>query len=243
MNIDIADITDKGSRNVNEDYIGYDSLDGSFCFVVCDGLGGMGRGDEASRCVAESVLRYYREAANCFDMDEAFVRAQKRLLELQRENDATEKMKTTAVVLFIRDGKACFGHIGDTRLYYFNRDGYIRTLDHSIPQMLVHAGELKEEDIRFHEDRNKLVRVMGNAWSDTNAYTVTKDIDIEEDGGFLLCTDGFWELIDENNMVKALKKSRTSKKWISLMKKQVVKNGKNRNMDNYSAIVVRFSQK
>lgn len=241
MNIDIADVTRQGNRKINEDYIGYENIDGSFCFVVCDGLGGMGRGDEASSCVVESILKYYREAAKYFDMDEAFTRAQKELLELQSKHDATEQMKTTAVVLFIRDGKACFGHIGDSRLYYFYREGYIRTLDHSIPQMLVHAGELKEEEIRFHKDRNKLVRVMGNAWSETNTYTVTKDVDVEEGGAFLLCTDGFWELIDENYMARTLKKSRTSKKWITLMEKQIIKNGKNKNMDNYSAISVRLS--
>lgn len=241
MNIDIADITNQGNRNINEDCIGYDSLGGSFCFVVCDGLGGMGRGDEASKCVVESVLGYYREVSNCFDMDVAFVRAQERLLSLQRDNNATKQMKTTAVILFIKDETACFGHIGDSRLYYFHGDGYIRTLDHSIPQMLVQSGELNEADIRFHRDRNKLVRVMGNAWGDANAYTVMRDVMIEENGAFLLCTDGFWELIDENHMVKAFRKSRSSKRWISLMKKQVIKNGKNRNMDNYSAIAIRFS--
>ncbi len=240
MKLDFCAFTDKGKRNVNEDYIGYESIGSSTCFIVCDGLGGMGRGDEASSCVVNTILDYYRQTGDAFDIDQAFILGQEALLALQRESNAEASMKTTAVILFIKDNMAYFGHIGDSRLYCFNNDGFIRTLDHSIPQILVSQGEISERDIRFHSDRNKLVRVMGNNWSKPNCYNTVKAYDISNTRAFLMCTDGFWELIDENDMVNYLIKSRSSKKWLSLMKKHVLENGRDVNMDNYSAIAIRL---
>ena len=55
---------------------------------------------------------------------------------------------------------------------------------------------------------------------------------------FLLCSDGFWEYIDEKHMEKTLKRAKTPEIWLAKMQKIVQKNGKNNNMDNYTAIAV-----
>ena len=55
---------------------------------------------------------------------------------------------------------------------------------------------------------------------------------------FLLCTDGFWELIEEKKMEALLKKADTPEQWIRLMQEVILKNGRNTDMDNYSAIAV-----
>ena len=56
--------------------------------------------------------------------------------------------------------------------------------------------------------------------------------------GFLLCTDGFWELIEPKKMAKFLKKSKTADEWLSLMTVEVEKNGQAQDMDNYTAVAV-----
>ena len=55
---------------------------------------------------------------------------------------------------------------------------------------------------------------------------------------FLLCSDGFWELIEEKTMQTMLKKSETPENWLDNMEKEVLKNGKGKEMDNYSAVAV-----
>ena len=55
---------------------------------------------------------------------------------------------------------------------------------------------------------------------------------------FLLCSDGFWELIDEKEMCTQLKKANTVEEWLENMIKIVQINGEGKNMDNYSAIAV-----
>ena len=71
-------------------------------------------------------------------------------------------MKTTVVVLHIKNKNARWAHVGDSRLYFFKNKKLIeRTLDHSVPQNLVVCKEIKEKDIRYHADRNRLLRVLG----------------------------------------------------------------------------------
>lgn len=112
-----------------------------------------------------------------------------------------------------------------------------RSQDHSVPQMLVNRGDIKEKDIRHHEDRSRLLRVMGTEW-DSPKYQVVDDIKLTNRSSFLLCSDGFWELIDEKQMCKLLKKAADPQDWLGKMEEIVLANGTGTNMDNYSAIAV-----
>ena len=69
-------------------------------------------------------------------------------------------------------------------------------------------------------------------------YEMADSIKLKKNMSFLLCTDGFWELILEKDMEKCLKMANNPEEWIALMKTIIVNNGKNVNMDNYSAIAV-----
>ena len=55
---------------------------------------------------------------------------------------------------------------------------------------------------------------------------------------FLLCSDGFWEYIEEREMEQILQNSLTPGQWLKKMKKVILKNGHGYNMDNYSAVAV-----
>ena len=81
--------TDKGGRDVNEDSAGAAVSDAGVCFVLCDGLGGHGKGEVASYIVVESIKSDF---AVCSDPDNflpyAFENAQKRLMEEQKKQGA-----------------------------------------------------------------------------------------------------------------------------------------------------------
>ena len=55
-----------------------------------------------------------------------------------------------------------------------------------------------------------------------------------------MCTDGFWELINEQQMVETLKNAKSVEEWMNSMVEIVMENGKDVNMDNNSAIAVWF---
>lgn len=235
-------LTNKGERGINEDSIGVARNKDLYCFILADGLGGHGGGDLASASVVKTIQDYFSQngefSQQC--MENCIMQAQNKLLEVQERMNKTNEMKTTLVILIMDEKKALWGHVGDSRLYHFlGKKQWIRTRDHSVPQMLVELGEIKESEIRGHEDRNRVLKVLGTEW-DTPQYEIDQPVMLT--GGkdfFLLCTDGFWELVDEKVMLKTLKHASDMEKWLLKMEEYLWKIGRGSNMDNYSAIAIR----
>ncbi|MBR6040391.1 MAG: serine/threonine-protein phosphatase [Clostridia bacterium] len=238
-------ISKRGERERNEDAIAVYKRDDICCFVLCDGLGGHGRGDAASAAacrvfgeVFERTFDFYPRAF----FSEAIEQTNREILEMQQKEGFVSGMKTTLVSLLLCKDHATWCHIGDSRLYLFRDNTVVcRTLDHSVPQMLVNAGSIKEKDIRFHPDRNRLLRALGSD-EETIRYEVSAPYKISECQAFLMCSDGFWEYIDEKQMCKLLRKSRDADEWMQQMRAVVEENGKGKNMDNFSAITVMNSK-
>ena len=71
--------------------------------------------------------------------------AQDFLLGEQIAMKAKRKMKTTLVSMLTDGNRVYIAHVGDSRCYAFSkRKVKFRTLDHSVPQMLVISHEIKE---------------------------------------------------------------------------------------------------
>lgn len=235
MNITYGMLTNKGERAVNEDFLDVSITPERLAFILCDGLGRHGNGDIASRFVTEQVKAALEQNKT---VEESIQHAQDALLEKQIAEHAGNSMKTTVTCLALAGDQARFAHVGDSRVYYFEKTKYmLRSQDHSVPQMLVNRGDIKEKDIRHHEDRSRLLRVMGTEW-DRPKYQVVEGIKLTKRSSFLLCSDGFWELIDEKQMSKTLKKADSPQQWLAAMEEIILANGKGTNMDNYSAIAV-----
>ena len=236
-----ATLTRPGSRPVNEDSLGVFSSGDTWCFLVADGLGGHGQGDVASRLAVDAFGALYSAPFSGpmpGQMAAAFRQAQEDILREQRAAGAFAQMKTTAAALALRDGQALWGHIGDSRVYAFARRRVKeRTLDHSVPQMLALAGDIREKEIRGHPDRNRLLRVLGVA-GDAPRFELSPVQDARRFDAFLLCSDGFWELITEKEMGAQLKRAASPEEWLAQMAGIVEERGRGREMDNYSAIAV-----
>ena len=237
--IQYALFTDPGSREINEDAIGAAEQDGKYCFVLCDGLGGHGMGDIASGLVRDVFVEQFRNTDKTDGfIGHTFLDAQQALLAEQKHLHAEQKMKTTGVVLVTDSKSAYIGHVGDSRVYVFKHNKVkCRTLDHSIPQMLVLTREIKESEIRNHPQRNLVLRVLGIEWEEPQ-YELMNPLPLNKCQAFLLCSDGFWELIDEKQMCETLKQSGSPEEWVETMAKIVRENGIGRKMDNFSAIAV-----
>ncbi len=234
-----AVFTDKGGREINEDSIGVCTNEENSCFILCDGLGGHGMGDVASSLVVEVFRDQFGKTNDVVNfLGETFCAAQDILMAEQKARNAGKKMKTTGAVVVTDDRNAYVGHVGDSRAYVFSKNKVrCRTQDHSIPQMLVLSGEIKESEIRNHPDRNTLLRVIGIDWEEP-MYELMAPISKKKCQAFLLCSDGFWELIEEKEMCALLKRAKTVDEWLQSMIEIVKTNGVGRNMDNFSAIAV-----
>lgn len=236
--ISYAQISNKGDREYNEDRVVLCKKAKRYVFGLADGLGGYGHGDVASALAMEALqeqeeMEGLRESlADCFGI------AQKKVEKEKSNRPECAGMMTTLTVLELRKAQVGWGHIGDSRIYYF-QDGKLvsHTLDQSVPQMLVNMKEIQESEIRHHPDRNRLLCSIGMEWED-KPYRIDEVIRREGKQQFLLCSDGFWEYIEEADMERLLQKSLTPRQWLKRMEKLVRINGKEYEMDNYSAVAV-----
>lgn len=236
--ISYAQISNKGDREYNEDRVTLCKKAKRYVFGLADGLGGHGHGDVASALAMEALQEQeeteeLRESlAGCFEI------AQNKV-EIEKNNRSEcAGMMTTLTVLELRKAQIGWGHIGDSRIYYFQNGKLVsHTLDQSVPQMLVNMKEIQESEIRHHPDRNRLLCSIGMEWED-KPYRIDEVIRREGKQQFLLCSDGFWEYIEETDMERLLQKSLTPRQWLKRMEKLVRINGKGYEMDNYSAVAV-----
>lgn len=230
----VSKFTSKGTRNHNEDACGYRADEDKVCFVVADGLGGHEKGEIASGTAVNYILKHFTDISKF---------TEENLLALLNETDHAVKkmqgdgaqMRTTVAAAFVQDGKFWYFHVGDTRCYYLkNGCIYEQSKDHSIPQIEVSMGEIREEDIRFHADRNKLLKVLGDG-EELLIEHLAKPIDVEPGDAFLLCTDGFWEYVYETEMEVDLLKSSSPKEWNEYMIKRLL-NRPATEHDNYTVL-------
>ena len=225
-----AKITSKGGRNYNEDSVFFMQSDQKILAIVADGLGGHGGGDLASKSAVEAASEYL--------FKENIITDQHILDTVNYANEAVLKhpgAKTTIALLCLDGSTAISAHVGDTRIYQF-RDSRIifQSIDHSVSQMAVAVGEINHSEIRYHPDRNKLLRALGDKES---PGTETAELTVHKSDAFLLCSDGFWELIVEQEMEYDLSLSQNAKEWLYRMSERVYAKTNDKS-DNYSAIAI-----
>lgn len=229
MDISVSYYTECGIRSKNEDSVSVLESPQGVLAIVADGLGGHGNGEIAS-AKAISVLNDHLRSGEALDID-GFADA------VCMANDAIcsagNGMKTTVAVLFLNDTEPFALHVGDSRIYQI-RNGKIvfQSADHSIAQLAVLVGEISAEELRAHPDQNKLVRAIGNPKApkiDITALTVLPG------DNFLLCSDGFWGPVTEDEVLRTLADTETVEQWLSAMRGTARKDSR----DNHTAIVIR----
>ena len=246
MRADIFAISRRGGRNNNDDYCGYIKSQGGLFLALADGLGGYTGGQTASRIAVTAALSVAAQSRTDDDPEiivgKAMKAAHLAVLDKQNESPEISHMRTTMAAMFIdSDGKTNYAHVGDSRIYIF-RDGDIlrRTLDHSVPQLLVSSGKLKEEKLRSSASRNQLLHSLGDPKDEEVEYGA--DITLMPGDALLLCSDGFWQYVYEGDILATLKWALTTKRWVLRMEDILhdATEDKKGN-DNYSALAAILS--
>ena len=241
MQLEVSVLSNPGGRERNEDACGFWSGDGGCFCVVSDGAGGHGGGDVASKLAVRVILTKFQEAPLCTGaaIEAALTSAHRAIVAQQSTRDELSGMRATATVLAIDTAghRAVWGHVGDTRLYCF-REGRViaQTKDHSVVQKMVDAGYLAQTALRESLQRSRLFAALGHN-EDFVATVQDAPFALAAGDVFLLCTDGFWEYIDESAMAAALGRARSPADWLRDMEQDVVAHG-GREQDNFSALAV-----
>ena len=229
-------VTDKGGREINDDTVRILLEQNCAWVYVGDGLGGYAGGKQASEAAAEALLKICRTESLLSDenLTQAAELANQAVFKLQQDRNGN--MKTTLVFLVIENGTARWVHVGDSRLYHF-KNGILmhQTRDHSVSQMAVMMGEITPEEIRFHEDRNRVLRALGG---DNARPELSEPLALNDgENAFLLCTDGFWEYVFETEMEDTLSQAKDPRQWLDAML-QIHASRIPEGNDNFTAAVI-----
>jgi PPM family protein phosphatase len=220
MALELAGATDVGrKRDHNEDALvllpDYDAA------VVCDGMGGHEAGEVASGIAVDTVHKFFKIAADGDatwpfrfdkDLDEASnlltVAAQWANQRIREAGDGSAQaagkrgMGTTYVACLVREKKAWFGWVGDSRGYLWRRgELHPTTSDHSLLNELIKTGRLSDEEIANFQHKNVITRALGMADQtevDVSAW------DLEPGDVCIVCCDGLTGMVTDERIAEIL---------------------------------------
>jgi protein phosphatase len=171
-------------------------------FVVADGMGGHSGGEIASRIAVEIITQtYYKdESEPQTALKNAFREANRQIYKTSQADESLKGMGTTCTALVLKDGSAISAHVGDSRLYLI-RNGhiYLMTEDHSAVMEMVKRGWISLSDARHHPDKNVILRAMGSH-PEVEVSTWQEPFPLRENDRFLLCSDGLYDLVEDEEI-------------------------------------------
>lgn len=246
--LDVALITNKGGREENQDaWLFLQAQDGSYVFCVADGLGGHEGGRKASQVATQALADYVQSDQFRFEnpqtLVEAFQVANTALLNFQQHNPELASMRTTLIILMIKDALAFWGHVGDVRLYRLRQNQIqFQTRDQSVPQMLVDMEEIEASEIRNHPERNRLLNALGSEKKNLRMAMCKTYVQLRQGDSFHLSSDGFWEWILENQLEELFSEKRNMQQTTEKMQTIVQAKAQQTEPenDNYTAINIRI---
>lgn len=195
-----------GGREENQDNAGFVDTPIGLLLVVCDGMGGGPGGRTASRLAVDTILSFVDEVATTSTPADALIyginKANEAVYNLAAQQPELHGMGTTTVALLITDRAAYIAHVGDSRLYQLRQGNIVfRTQDHSHVGEMVRAGVLTEEEARNHPRSNVITRAIGIR---PTVEVEVDEVDYLAQDRFVLCTDGIWGAMPQDQLVAAL---------------------------------------
>jgi len=203
--------TDVGKdRSNNEDY--FRIIPEKCLYIVADGMGGHAAGDVASLNAAQTVDTYFSRQLLLKIQDddnkireaivESLLKAHQEILRMAESKRHYEGMGCTIVIAFIQDNSLHLSHVGDARAYVCNNSGIkLLTTDHSFVMDLVKNGKMTLEEARLSPMKNRLNQAIGSATAIKPDYG---HYSLEEGDRILLCSDGLWDMLTDEQMHQAI---------------------------------------
>ncbi|UGB46188.1 protein phosphatase 2C domain-containing protein [Frateuria edaphi] len=208
--------------------------------VLADGMGGDGAGELASAGVIEATRRLWQQGLWREQPGPLFLESlcQSAHAELRRRGEGLigAEPHSTVVMLLIRGRRACWAHVGDSRLYRFQRGHFLgRTEDHSVVQLKVARGELEAEAMGEDIDQHMLLRGLGGPHPPQVEHGLAA---LRLGQSFALCSDGVWERLSTEELAR-LARRRNQREALHEALGQAVERG-GEDGDNVSLIFARI---
>lgn len=204
MKFSVFQLSRRGGREKNEDRMGYSYTRDAVLFLLADGMGGHPEGEMAAQIALQTLSTLFqRDAKPSLSSVQGFLAtgvmaAHHQIIRYASEQALMDTPRTTLVAGLIQDGELHWAHCGDSRLYVV-RDGALlsRTRDHSYIEAQASAGASTEG-----VNRNVLFTCLGSTVRPM--FDVAGPLKLREGDKLLLCSDGLWGSVDDDDIVSML---------------------------------------
>ena len=231
-------------RDNNEDRLFVD--EGSFLYIVADGMGGQAAGEQASQLAVDTIPDWLANLPVESDdpekihqaLRDAVIAANQAILSRGADDPAAQNMGTTVVMAVLRGSRAYIAHVGDSRAYIL-RDRSIENLttDHNLAQALYDAKTITEDELKTHRFRHVLWKYLGS--KDAVDGPDIHDLEIQAGDRILLATDGLTGAVDDDKVCDEVYKHSDPQKCAEELVRLALDEG---SKDNVTCIVVHFDK-
>jgi serine/threonine protein phosphatase PrpC len=160
------------------------------------------------------------------------------IIKMNGMTTETEPQSTFVGLLLTPHGQAVWAHVGDSRLYRFQKgECKARTSDASYIDHLMETDRLPLEAARNHRHSKLLVNVLGNSRKEP-FVTIGSHEELGAGDTFLLCSDGLWHFFTDAELGAATGKNAPRQAAEMLIKKAGERAGGKG--DNCSMAIVRL---
>lgn len=236
----------QGPREYNQDRLAYSYSKDALLLVVADGMGGHRHGEIAAQLAVTTMTEsFQRLAVPTLTSPAKFLtdhiqQIHDMIDQLTQEQEMLEAPRTTIVAAIVQRGMLYCAHVGDSRLYHF-RDNHLlyRTEDHSVVQSLYNKGIINKDDMTSHPYRHKVYSCLGG--DVPPKIDLADRQELAEGDTVLLCTDGVWGAVADDQMKQILSGASISENVTRLLDQAEsvsLKQG-----DNMSAIGLQWGDK
>lgn len=192
----------------DDEFIGH----GGYLAVVCDGIGGLRYGAEAAAVATDSFMSSYlsktpeQEIESAMDI--ALQYANMSVLETAHQHQSVENMGTTLIAVVIHKQQLHWRSIGDSHIYLFRQDRLSQlNPDHNVARMLqaqVDMGQITQQQADEAPQRAALCSFVGmTELAEIGASR--QPLNLMHDDRILLCTDGVYSTLNDQEISSCLK--------------------------------------
>jgi protein phosphatase len=243
--------TDVGQqRSHNEDTVlvveleqgGYHASPPIGLLMLADGMGGHLAGEVASVLAVRTAARYILQACLASFSEREHTADEPSLKEVltdavRRANELViERVPgggTTLLCALLMGDQAYIANVGDSRAYLVSSKGCSQiTRDHSIVDILLELGQMTMEEAAHHPQRNVLYRAVGQRGP---LEVDTFFCRIPPGEALLLCSDGLWEMVSEEEIARIVTASSSFQEACDTLVQRANEAG---GKDNISVIIV-----
>ncbi len=176
--------------------------------MVADGMGGQAAGNVASDIFQSVTAGEFSEQMTTVSDDmsalikKCFDKAHLEIRDRVKRAPQLEGMGCTANLLIINEQRFTLGHVGDSRTYRLrNKVLEQLTTDHSFVQQQIDMGLLTPDQACTHKMRSVILQAVGV--SDSLEIDIIEG-DVQPEDMFMLCTDGLYTMLPENQIQQIL---------------------------------------